>query len=609
LSLLRSIFRWGHPVEHKAAFFRDGLITSLLQGLLLLWLHERLASEHWAHLEVAKKLPIFVLAFGFPTTFIFLRSKLNNISSIGWASLISGGFFLSSYWFSGSALTPSTLSYPGSSLIDLYLSFGLIASITWLILLTFVQVFIHMEGHSFRYERVFSNVIRVFVLLTYGGFLLFGVWLLLLLLVGLFETLGIGFFSRQILTPQFIYPVSSLVFGASIIMGERRYPAESRYLVLSHIGRLLPLASLILVLFLSVLPWVGLQPLWDTHDATTLMLVLQLAIIVLVNASWRDGRDAPMFPKSIQWLIRLSLVLLPIMGALCIWALGLRVQQHGWTVDRIWAGLIILIVALIGFLYAQAATDLKSWLKGIGPSNHWIALVLLVALLLMQSPILDPRDIAAKSQEGLLLSGKVSSQSFNYDYLHFKLGRPGLEALQRLTEVNEGASSDEIRRAANESMAKKAYPWGDDSGPPLSPQKIFARFRAYPKGAPIDPSFAEYLNRRYLDRIGHPDWRLPPRDEETPIDLLVMDLGSGPEPEVLILHSPFLVFTKEAGVWREVGKVELSSGWPREKEILDAIDQKKIKVLPHTWQDIMIAGRRGTLVERTPSSKEDTDDD
>jgi hypothetical protein len=88
-----------------------------------------------------------------------------------------------------------------------------------------------------------------------------------------------------------------------------------------------------------------------------------------------------------------------------------------------------------------------------------------------------------------------------------------------------------------------------------------------------------------------------------------MDLGSGPEPEVLILHSPFLVFTKEAGGWREVGKVELSSGWPREKEVLDAIDQKMIKVLPHTWQDIMIAGRRGTLVERTPSSKEDTDDD
>ena len=153
MSLLRSIFRL-ETVEHDVAFFRDALITSLLQGLLLLWLHERLASEHWAHLEVAKKLPIFVLAFGFPTTFIFLRSKLNNIRSIGWASLISGVFVLSSFWFSGSALTPATLSYPGTSLIDLYWSFGLIASITWLILLTFVQVFIQMEDHSFRYERV-----------------------------------------------------------------------------------------------------------------------------------------------------------------------------------------------------------------------------------------------------------------------------------------------------------------------------------------------------------------------------------------------------------------------------------------------------------------------
>jgi hypothetical protein len=102
---------------------------------------------------------------------------------------------------------------------------------------------------------------------------------------------------------------------------------------------------------------------------------------------------------------------------------------------------------------------------------------------------------------------------------------------------------------------------------------------------------------------------LPPRDEETPIDLLVMDLGSGPEPELLILHSPFLVFTRDSGGWRELGKLELPGGWPREKEIRDAIDHQKLKVLPHAWQDILIAGRRGTLVERSHSSGEDSDDD
>ena len=450
-----------------------------LQGLSLLVLHHYLASQHWPNILVAQCLPVYVLALAAPISFSVFRSKTGFLQAVTLSLVTSGLIAARAFWFSWSALSPATLSYPGTSLIDLYLSFNFIAAITWLILLTFLQVFIQMEGHSFRYERVFSDVIRVLVILCYGVFLLLGAWLLLLLLSGLFETLGIGFFSKQIRTPRFIYPVSSLVFGASIIMGDRRYPAESRYMVLSHIGRLLPLASLILVLFLSALPNVGLQPLWDTHDATTLMLILQLAIIVLLNASWRDGKDAPMFPTPIQWLIRLSLVLLPITGGLSIWALGLRVQQHGWTVDRIWAGLIILVVALIGLLYARAASDFKSWLKGIGPSNHWAALFLLVALLLMESPMLDPRVIAAKSQEGLLLSGKVSSESFNYDYLHFKLGRPGLEALRRLTQVKEGASSDEIRRAANESMAKKAYPWGDDSGPPLSPKKIFARFRAW----------------------------------------------------------------------------------------------------------------------------------
>lgn len=91
----------------------------------------------------------------------------------------------------------------------------------------------------------------------------------------LFDAVGVVFFKELFREPAFVYPVTWLVLGMglALIRGRIRLVATVQFMCEALIKALLPLAAFIAVLFLSMLPFIGLQPIWDTGKAAAMMMV------------------------------------------------------------------------------------------------------------------------------------------------------------------------------------------------------------------------------------------------------------------------------------------------------------------------------------------------
>src|SRR5437879_13530155 len=111
--------------------------------------------------------------------------------------------------------------------------------------------------------------------------------------------------------------------------------------------------------------------------------------------------------------------------------------------------------------YAFSATRRCTWMNAMAPINVWMSWFVAALLLLLCSPLLDPKRLALDSQLALLSSRKVIPLKFDYDYLRTDLGRFGNAALSELskkqyTETAKLASQALERGAAARTAAKPA---------------------------------------------------------------------------------------------------------------------------------------------------------
>src|SRR5262249_61437855 len=114
-----------------------------------------------------------------------------------------------------------------------------------------------------------------------------------------------------------------------------------------------------------------------TLFAPSLLLPATFVSVLLVNATYQDGEQ----DRAVPWLLRqsasvASLILVPLV-ALAAYALTLRVEQHGWTGDRIFAAAAVAVAASCALGYAWAVVRPGPWLKGIEVCNVVSAFVAL----------------------------------------------------------------------------------------------------------------------------------------------------------------------------------------------------------------------------------------
>lgn len=463
------------------------------------------------------------------------------------------------------------------------------------ILLPFLQGF-REHGWRVPYVALFHAAWDNALTLGAAAFFTGAAWLILILWAALFSVVGIGFFRELFAFPGFIYPVTGLLAGFGVVMARHQAGALQAVLrVCLALGRaLLPLICILALAFLGTLLFTGLQPLWDTKTATALLLLLIFGTVALVNSVLHDGTGVDACRPALRRLLGAALLTLPAYAVIAAIALSLRVQQYAWTVDRLWAALLVFIAAAYAFAYAASVfiRHRGRWLGLLPTANTSVALAIVVALLATQSPLLDFRAITVSSQLARLDDPALELQSFDFEYLRWELGRPGYQALAAVKQhPRVAASPATVARVQSILEAKNRWQLG------LPQAELGAHgIRVVPEG--------ETPPAGLLEAIG----AFPHAGSRSCVEagcvLLKADLVGSPEPEWVLLgtsagtRETFTIYMRLSRGWEPVGAVR----GPLTPETLEALERGEVRTAPAAnLRDLVIGKQRLPLHNVSPA--------
>lgn len=322
------------------------------------------------------------------------------------------------------------------------------------ILLPFFQTWLETRRRSFPYEQLFvyawNNGLQVIVALGFNGLF----WLILYLFATLFDAIGVSFLQDLIAEPAFSIPASTgaTALGIFVARDHSRIVAALRAVVFALLSVLNPVFLLLAATFLVALVAGGFERFSSIISASATLLSLIAFGILLINAVLRDGSPEQQPNRLLQIS---TMVLLPVLLCFCgfaYYALKLRVADYGLTPERIWLAIATGILTIYSIIYVASLAFRGRWATVCRSANTFVALGVAAVALLTQTPLADPYLLSAKSQYSRLVDGNADPERFDFGYLKFDLGQPGLEALSRI----QAASGEADRMVVEAKLAQLA---------------------------------------------------------------------------------------------------------------------------------------------------------
>ena len=283
-------------------------------------------------------------------------------------------------------------------------------------------------------------------------------FLLAWLIASLFDVIGIDDIKELLQEEWFGWMLAGFAFGGALgILRERdALVATLQKLVMVVLAVLAPVLAVALAAFQLSLPFTGLSGLWESDIPATPMLLLSGAgAILLVNAVIGHGRDER---SANAWLRRgallLAICVLPL-ASLAALSMGQRIDQYGWTPERIWGVVAVGIAVAYGVVAWWAVfKGRKNFDDVLRPLQTWLAIGLCGLALFLALPILDFGAISARSQLARLNSGQVTAEQFDWRAMAFDFGPGGR---QRLEAIAKQGGPDERKLAGQALKAKERY--------------------------------------------------------------------------------------------------------------------------------------------------------
>jgi hypothetical protein len=351
------------------------------------------------------------------------------------------------------------------------------------------------EGRAhFPYPQVHAHVWTNIVLWCASWAFVGVVFALAWLMAALFELIGIDLIERLLMKGWIDALLIGGAFGAALgLFREREAVVRTlRRVVTAVLAVLAPVLGAGLLLFLLALPFTGLDALWEATKATTpILLVCALGAWVLANTVIGDGVEDELGNPVLRWgATALAVVILPLAVIAAI-ATGLRIDQYGFTPDRLWALAFVVIACAVGIAWWVAlARERMGWAGEARTSNLRLAFGVMAAALFLATPILSFNAISAHDQVARLQAGKVAPERFDWAALAFDFGEPGKRAAARLTQ----SGNAEIARLAKKAVAAKdRWTLLDRQNAVERASTLDKRLRILPRPAPLPRSLREKL--------------------------------------------------------------------------------------------------------------------
>jgi Domain of unknown function (DUF4153) len=426
-------------------------------------------------------------------------------------------------------------------------------------------------------------------------------WAVLYLGAALFNLIGIDAIRKLIEHEWFAIPATTLALSAAIHLTDVRAALVrgTRTLVLVLLSWLLPLMTLIATGFLASLLFTGLTPLWKTGFAAGYLLTASGVLVFLINATRQDGDHPP------QTILRLSgslaaFLLVPLV-AISGYAIYLRVEQYGWTTERVTSAACLVVAAAYGGGYAAAALPFGAWLGRVSRWNFVCALLVLVVIAALSSPLADPTRLSVDSQVSRLLAGRIDAKKFDFDYLRWRGGRFGEDALVRLAHVRAGPMAAYVKAKSQAAMTA-------DKGvvtPPVAAD-IAANVAVYPKGRTLPGSFV-HQNWSKNQFIGLVPTCLTTSD--VLCDAYFLPIGNSGEEEIVVLgvdraglatSGNAVMAQASDGQWRVIGTPDAFWGCKTVIARLRRGDWRIAEPVAAQWRDLSAGGVRLTIRSIAP---------
>lgn len=467
---------------------------------------------------------------------------------------------------------------------EVFMFYGWRLLLMAMLALPWIQYSLHVSREQARYphfyRQLWLNALTLLIVFFANGLF----WLVLLLWSEMFKLVGIPFFSTLFFdTDWFGYVAFGLITALAVVLARtqsRLVTAVQKLLTFIATG-LLPLVALLALMFILTLPFTGLEVISQRVSAAGLMSTLTLLLLLLMAMVREPQKEALPYPGALRYLIKCALAVTPIYTLIAGWALWVRIQQYGWTPERLYGVLVVVVLLVWSFGYlASILRRGRNPLELQGPVILGVSLLALGLLVLLSSPVIDAWRISVNSHMGLYHSGKIKPDQVSLYMLDHsgKPGRAALAALQKDVAFNQDSKR---RRDLNSLLQGSRDPVKE-----LTATQLVSKVVIAPGSEKPDDAFWSFVKAQ--------GYRITSCAEQNACVLVNQDLNADGHPEQVLYafgDGESLVFGMQKNKWDLLAVARLPEGFNKDK-LLQAVANQQLGSAPRIWRDITIDGKR-----------------
>jgi hypothetical protein len=581
------------------------VLVALLQGALMYLAQRGAEAGLWPFAALGGRICWYTLVLTVPTLTLLSVRQLNALRL--WQHVIALALLVTglSAWAAWSAT-----GAPGLRSDQVLTPFGAAITLGMFVLLPWLQC--RLQHGTWRatyrdlFEHAWQNALTLALALLFVGIC----WLVLSLWGALFALVKLTFFRDLFRETAFIYLATGTMFGLGLLIGRTQQRAVQvlRQILFAICTGLLPLLAFVAVLFALSLPFTGLQPLWETRAAATILIWLAVLLVVFVNAVYQDGAATPPYPQWLRRLIDAGLLSLPLYALLALYALWLRIAQYGWSAERFGGVLVALVVCGYAFGYAWAVLRPGGrWLRPLAAVNRGMSWVVIGLALASASPLLDPYRIVVGNQLQRLADGRTTAAQMDLEYLRFDSGRRGYRAVQALRAA-PGFADDPKQGDRLQRVLQRTQRWGEP--PDTRERERIADPAQLHQHIPlaagsVDPG-AAWWQALGAGQVDDGDCRQP----DSRCVVLLRDLDGDGSDDALLCNGGEVygmqcrLHARAQDRWRNAGRVQFfPRGSKQQDALLETLRAGKLEPAPRRWPDLTLPN--ASRAQITPDDEQD----
>ncbi|MBI6630006.1 DUF4153 domain-containing protein [Pontibaca salina] len=294
--------------------------------------------------------------------------------------------------------------------------------------------------YALLFDTAWTMVLRYGLALVFVGVF----WLIVFLSTSLLRLVDITLVERWTSSVAVRFAVSGWVLGLGLAVMHELRAIVSPHLGLRLLRLLVPIMLVVVALFLTALPLRGLSYLFGEFSSAGTLIATAILAITLVSAALERDDAAAVQHRGLRAATRALALLVPLLAALAVWAVLLRVRQYGWTPHRALAVCVAWFLLAYGVGYGAAVIGRWGWAGRIRSVNVIMALAVVAIAALWMTPVLDVYRLSTNSQVARFQQGDAHLDQLSLWQLEHDWGRAGQAGLRRLEAFDAHPEHDEL---------------------------------------------------------------------------------------------------------------------------------------------------------------------